>query len=303
MGHNHSQGDHHGHDHAPANYNRIFAIGIILNLGFVAAEAFAGIVADSLALLADAGHNLSDVLGLVMAWAAHLLSQRHRTARRTYGWKRTSILAALANSVLLFLAIGGITWEAIRRFASPVDTHGHTVVLVAAIGIVINTATALLFVADRKKDLNIRGAFLHMAADAGVSAGVVGAGFAMASTGWHWIDPTVSLTVVAIILVGTWGLFKDSANLALDAVPRGIDAKKVEEYLCSQQGVSQVHDLHIWGMSTTETALTAHLVVSETIHDDTFLKNLSEDLLHRFKIAHMTIQIEHGTFSPEGHSH
>ena len=283
-----------GHDHGPTNYNRAFALGVALNVGFVVTEATFGILADSLALLADAGHNLSDVLGLLLAWGANALSRRQPTARRTYGWRSSSILAALLNAVILLVAVGGIAWEAIRRFGEPSQVGGMTVIWVAAVGVAINTATALLFMAGRKGDLNIRGAFLHMAADAGVSAGVVVAGVAILWTGWDWLDPAVSLIIAAVILVSTWGLLRDSVNLALDAVPSEIEPNAVSAYLQSLPGVEDVHDLHIWGMSTTETALTVHLLKPDARDDDRLLTQATSELHSQFGIEHVTLQWERG---------
>ncbi len=235
----------HSHDHGPANHDRAFALGVALNLAFVAVEAIFGVLSNSLALVADAGHNLSDVLGLLLAWGAAVLSRRLPTPRRTYGLRRSSVLAALFNGIFLLVAIGAIGWEAIRRFSDPGPVAGGTVIAVAAVGIVINTGTALLFLADRKGDLNIRGAFLHMAADAAVSLGVVLAGFAILATDWRWLDPAISLAIVAVIFVGTWGLLRDSVNLALDAVPESIDTAAIGAYLAGQPAVTNVHDLHI----------------------------------------------------------
>jgi len=284
----------HHHDHAPKSYGRAFAIGVGLNVAFVLIEAFYGYRAHSLALVADAGHNLSDVLGLLLAWGASILTLRQPTPRRTYGLRRSSILAALINAVVLLIAIGGIAWEAIRRFSAPSSVEGGTVIWVAAVGIVINAVTAWLFVAGQKEDLNIRGAFLHMAADAGVSLGVVLAGFAILATGWQWLDPVVSLIIVAVILVGTWGLLRDSVNLALDAVPENVDEARVQAYLASVPDVSDVHDLHIWGMSTTETALTAHLVLRASNEGDALLHRVCKELHDQFGIEHATLQVETG---------
>ncbi len=291
--HGHTHGGH-GHSHAPASFGRAFAIGIALNAGFIVVEATFGILAHSLALVADAGHNLSDVLGLVLAWGASVLVRRRPTARRTYGLRRSSILAALFNAVFLLVAIGAIAWEALGRFRHPEPVAGGTVIWVALVGIAVNTATALLFMAGRKDDLNIRGAFLHMAADAGVSLGVVVAGLVILLTGWQWLDPVVSLAIVAVILVGTWGLLRDSVNLALDAVPEGIDTAAVTTYLAALPGVTEVHDLHIWAMSTTETALTAHLVIPGIRDGDALLARVCAELHDRFGIEHATVQIEHG---------
>jgi cobalt-zinc-cadmium efflux system protein len=282
----------HDHGHAPANYDKAFAIGIALNVSYVVVEAFFGVLAHSLALIADAGHNLTDVLSLLLAWGASRLSQMQPTKRYTYGLRSSSILASLTNAIILLIAIGAIAWEAIRRFNQPQEIPGGIVMIVAAFGVVINAATALLFVKGRKSDLNIKGAFLHMAADAGVSLGVVVAGFAIFRTGLYWIDPATSLVIVAIIAVGTWGLLRDSARLALQAVPPGIDANKVKEYLAALPEVVGVHDLHIWPMSTTETALTVHLEMPDGNGGDEFLHDLCKHLHDQFKIEHCTIQIE-----------
>lgn len=285
---------HRGPHPGGADYGRAFALGVLLNVGFVVAEAVSGWLAGSLALLADAGHNLSDVLGLLLAGAAHRLGKLPATERYTYGWGSTSILAALANAMLLLVAIGGIVWEAISRFQDPTEVEGMVVIVVAAIGVVINTATALLFVKGRKHDLNVQGAFLHMAADAAVSLGVVFAGGLVLWTGATWIDPATSLIIAAVIFLGTWGLLRESTNLALQAVPREIDFRAVREYLASRPGVENVHDLHIWAMSTTEVALTAHLVRPEAEDNDPLLTEINDRLEHRFGIDHVTVQIERG---------
>jgi cobalt-zinc-cadmium efflux system protein len=285
----------HTHDHGPANHDRAFALGVALNVGFVLIEVIFGVLSHSLTLVADAGHNLSDVLGLLIAWGAAVLSRRRPTLRHTYGLRRSSILAAVVNAVVLLIAIGAIAVEAIQRFQHPEPVAGQTVIAVALVGIVVNTATALLFMRGRKSDLNIRGAFLHMAADAAVSLGVVLAGLAILLTGQLWIDPMVSLVIAAVILVGTWQLLCDSVNLALDAVPEEIDAAGVRTYLVTLPGVVDVHDLHIWGMSTTETALTAHLVaVGDARSDDALLRRISRELHDGFGIEHATLQVEHG---------
>jgi cobalt-zinc-cadmium efflux system protein len=281
----------HSHSHS-ADYNRAFAVGFALNLGFVILEAVFGVLAGSLALLADAGHNLTDVLGLSLAWTANYLMKRPPSERRTYGWRRSSILAALLNAVLLFVVVGGIGWEAIRRLGAPESVEGKTILWVAAIGVVVNTATALFFVGGRKRDLNIRGAFLHMAADAGVSAGVVLASIGILVTGKLWIDPVTSLAIVGIILFSTWDLLHESMNLALDAVPESIDPEAVRDYLWSLPGVTEVHDLHIWGLSTTEIALTAHLVKPDPKDDDLTITEASNALHERFGIRHITLQWE-----------
>jgi cobalt-zinc-cadmium efflux system protein len=280
------------HAHASKDFGRAFAIGVTLNFGFVVVEVLFGIFANSLALIADAGHNLSDVLGLVLAWVASMLAKTAPTERRTYGLRSSSILAALFNAILLLVSVGAIAWEAIRRFGVPIEVAGKTVIWISLVGIAVNTATALMFSSGRKGDLNIRSAFLHMTADAAVSAGVVLAGIAIVFTGLHWIDPTVSLIIAAVIVWGTWGLLRDSVNLALQAVPSGIDLGKVREYLAGLPNVTAVHDLHIWPMSTTETALTAHLEMPTDSPGDAFLKEICEHLHEEFSIEHSTIQIE-----------
>lgn len=284
----------HGHHHGPASYNRAFAVGVALNLGFVGVEAFYGVMVNSLALLADAGHNLSDVAGLLMAWAAAWLTKRPVSKRRTYGLGRTTIMASLTNAVVLLIGIGGIAWEAIQRFGHPEPVAGQTVMWVAAVGIAINGATAAMFMAGRKGDLNIRGAFLHMAADAAVSLGVVVAAFIMSQTGWLWIDPAVSLAIVAVIAIGTWSLFQESLDLALDAVPAQIDREAVEAFLLKIPGVQAIHDLHIWPLSTTSVALTAHLVKPDATVDDDLLHHVGEDLYKTYGIDHATLQVERG---------
>ncbi len=290
MSGNHSS---HSHNHgAPDSFGRAFALGIALNVGFVVIEAGYGFVSGSLALLADAGHNLSDVLGLVVAWGAVMLSRKAPTKRFTYGFRRSSILSALFNGVLLLVAAGAIALEAVQRFGDPQPVPGATIMIVAGVGIVINTATALLFVRGRKSDINIKGAFLHMAADAVVSAGVVIAGLGIVYTGANWIDPVTSLVIVAVILWSTWGLLRDAIVMSLDAVPAAIDTGEVAAALCAMPGVVRVHDLHIWPMSTTETALTAHLVRPEGGGDDVFLCAAADMLHDRFGIEHATLQIE-----------
>ncbi|MGV3511310.1 MAG: cation diffusion facilitator family transporter [Novosphingobium sp.] len=290
--HDHGHDHHHGHVHAPASFGRAFAVGITLNLGFVLVEAVYGFIAGSMALVADAGHNLSDVLGLVIAWIASVLAARPPSARFTYGFKSSSILAALGNAAFLLVALGAILVETIRRLIEPEPVAGGPVMIVAAIGIVINTATALMFMRGSKHDINIRGAYLHMAADAAVSAGVVVAGLLIMLTGAHWIDPVTSLAIVGIIAVGTWGLLKDSLRMGLHAVPPGIDEQKVRHFLNALNGVEAVHDLHIWPMSTTETALTAHLVMPGGHPGDNFLHQLAHELEHDFGICHATVQVE-----------
>ncbi len=293
MAHDHGHVGH-GHSHAPASFGKAFAIGIALNLGFVIAEVAYGRQAHSIALIADAGHNMSDVLGLVLAFGASVLVKRRPTQRHTYGLRRTSILAALANALVLLIVTGGIAWEALRRFSHPDDVAGTTVMIIAAIGIAVNGITALLFMSGRKDDLNIRGAFAHMAADAGVAAGVVVAGLLILLTGWRWLDPVASLAISAIIVVGTWGLLRDSFNLALDAVPEGVDMAALQGYLANLPAVTAVHDLHVWGMSTTETALTAHLVSPAAAFTDERLARVCGELHDRFGIEHATLQVEQG---------
>ena len=287
-----SDQSHAGHHHGPVNFNRAFAVGIALNLSFVFIEALYGVFAHSLALLSDAGHNLSDVAGLLLACGAMLLAKRRPSQRRTYGLRRSSILAALANAVLLLIAVGAIAWEAVLRFAKPQTVAGGTVMVVAGIGIGVNAATALLFMKGRESDVNVEGAFLHMAADAAVSLGVIVAGAAIKLTGWAWLDPVTSLMIVAVIMWSTWGLLRKSVNLAMDAVPEGIDPASVMGYLAQLPGVIAVHDLHIWGMSTTETALTAHLVKPNAADEDDLLTGAAKELHDRFGIEHATIQIE-----------
>jgi cobalt-zinc-cadmium efflux system protein len=292
--HEHAHPAGHGHDHAPADFGLSFAIGAALNIGFVAVEAAYGVLANSLALLADAGHNLGDVLGLLLAWGAAYLVKRAPTRERTYGYQRTSIAAALANAIILLITVGAITLEAIRRLAAPEAAAGDTVMVVAAIGVVVNGVTALLFMSGRADDLNIRSTFLHMVGDAATSAGVVVAAFIMRRTGWLWLDPLVSLAIVVVITVGTWGLLRDSVNLAMDAVPEGIDRDAIETYLAGLPGVTEIHDLHIWGMSTTETALTVHLIRSSGTVDDALIAEASRELHDRFRIGHATFQFEIG---------
>ena len=284
----------HHHHHAPASHDRAFALGIGLNLAYVALETGFGLYAGSLALVADAGHNLSDVLGLALAWGAAWLTRREPTPRRTYGLRRSSILAALANAMLLLLAIGAIALEAVRRLQTPEPVATGIVFWVAGIGVLVNGGTALMFMRGRAHDLNIQGAFLHMAADAGITVGVMAAALLIGWTGWLWIDPAVSLAIALVILIGTWGLLRDSVDLALDAVPRGIDPAKVAGFLAGQPGVSEIHDLHIWAMSTTETALTVHLVRPQAALDDGLLVRLRHELHDRFAIQHATIQVETG---------
>ncbi len=288
-GHSHAGGHHH---HAPANMGRAFAIGVILNTAFVAAEVAAGLWTGSLALLADAGHNLSDVLSLLLAWGATILARRAPAGRRTYGLRKATILASLANAILLLVAVGAIASEAVRRFAEPAAIDSDIVMITASLGVLINGATALLFMRGSHDDLNVRGAFLHMAADAGVSLAVVAGAFLMARTGLLWIDPVLSLIIAGVIVLGTWSLLRDSADLAMDAAPRGINVEAVRAYLAGLPGVESVHDLHIWAMSTTETALTAHVLRPLNSDGDQFLHTACEGLERRFKIGHATLQVE-----------
>src|ERR1700743_796092 len=297
-GHSHSHGHDHGHahghvghSHAPDHFGFAFAFGATLNTLFVIAELGFGYAANSLALISDAVHNFSAVISLLLAWAAMWLARKQPTDRHTYGYRRASILAALVNAGLLLIAVGGIAVEAINRIREPAAVAGWTVGLGAALRIVVNGGTALLFMRGRHGDLNVRGAYLHMMADAGVSLGVVVAAFIIMATGWLWVDPVISLGIAAVVLASGWGLAKDSVNLALDGVPKGIELAKVSAYLAELEGVTHLHDLHIWAMSTNETALTAHLVCPGGT-DDNFLHRVCEELSHRFNIHHATIQIE-----------
>jgi cobalt-zinc-cadmium efflux system protein len=296
--HHHSTGGaghHHGHHHhTPQNYNRAFLLGLLLNTGFVGLEFSFGVWAQSIALIADAGHNLSDVLSLILAWGASSLARRRPSRQRTYGWRKSSILAALLNAIFLLVVTGGIAWEAIKRFNQVLEVKGMTLIVVAAVGIVINTSIALLFMSGRKRDLNIRAAFQHMAADALVSLGVVIAGIIIIFTCWYWLDPAFSLIISALIILNTWDVLKDSLHLAIDGVPAGLDERAVRTYLLEQPNVAQIHDLHIWGISTTEVALTAHLVMPTGHPGDRFLVEMYKTLHDQFGIDHATIQIELG---------
>jgi cobalt-zinc-cadmium efflux system protein len=295
-GHHHTHANEHGrgHSHAPADFGRAFAIGVLLNSAFVLIEAGFGILSNSMALLADAGHNLSDVLGLLIAWGAAVMAARPPNARFTYGYKASSMLAALANAGLLLVATGAILIETIDRLFDPQPVPGLMMMVVAGVGILINSITALLFARGRKSDINVRGAYLHMAADALVSLGVVIAGALIVWTAQSWIDPAASLVIVVVIGVGTWGLLRDSVKMALLAVPDSIHEGEVRAYLAGLPGVTAVHDLHIWPMSSTETALTAHLVIPGGHRGDGFLHEVSHQLEHRFHIGHATVQIETG---------
>ena len=294
-GHAHGHGGHHHHHGVPADHTNAFTIAIALNTVFVAIEFTYGYIANSTALMADAGHNLSDVLGLLLAWGAAALAKRAPSARYTYGLRSTSILAALGNAMLLLLACGAIAWEAIHRFSAPPAVAGMTVTLVALAGIAVNGLSAWLFVKGSKGDLNIRGAYLHMMADAAVSLGVVVAGIAMLLTGWYWLDPLISIAIVVVIVVGTWGLLRESMQLALNAVPANIESDAIAAYLRERAGVTGIHDLHIWGMSTTESALTVHMVMPDGYPGDAFMDEIMGELKARFSIHHSTLQIEQGT--------
>ncbi len=282
----------HSHSQGIQTYNRAFALGVILNIGFVTVEFGYGLAADSLALVADAGHNLSDVVSLLLAWGAARLATISSSEKRTYGFRKVTIMASLISGILLLVAIGGIARESVSRFFQPAPVEGSVVIFVASIGVVINTATALLFIKGQKHDLNIRGAFLHMAADAGVSVGVVLSGVLIALTGWLWLDPVVSLLIAAVILIGTWGLLKESINYAIDTVPKSIDLPQIKLYLLDIAEVEAIHDLHVWPLSTTEIALTVHLVVNHNCIDNDFLSSLQQHLHDRFGIEHATIQVE-----------
>ena len=289
-------GNHHNHVREAGNYSRAFAVGIALNTAFVVVEAIYGLLAGSLALLADAGHNVSDVVSLLLAWGASVLATRTATERRTYGLRKATVMASLASAVLLLLALGGIAREAVERLTNPTPVAGATVIVVAAVGVIVNTATALLFRKGRKHDLNIRGAFLHMAADALVSAGVVVAGGLALWFGWTWLDPVVSLLIAAVIVWGTWSLFRQSLHLLFDGVPEGVDLHAVHSLLQGLPGVAQVHDLHVWAMGTNETALTAHLVMPAGGGDDAFLQHATDELHEHFEIRHVTLQVVREAF-------
>ena len=285
----------HSHQHpTPNNYTLAFGIGTALNIIFVIVEATFGFLSNSLALIADAGHNLGDVLALLLSWGATYLAQRKPTRKKTYGMRRGTILAAFVSSLILLMTMSVVAWESLGRFTSPSEVNSITIIIVAAIGVLINTITALLFFSSQHDDLNIKAAFIHMAADAGVSLGVVIAGVVIMFTGILWIDPAISLMIVVIIVISTWGVFRDSFNLAMDGVPKDIDVEEVKKFILQQDGITEIHDLHIWAMSTTQVALTAHLVRDTTDIDDEFLHRLSESLKEQFGIIHPTIQIESG---------
>jgi cobalt-zinc-cadmium efflux system protein len=299
--HNHSGHSHGGHHHSIANtasnYNRAFVVGLLLNGGFVITEFSFGVVANSVALIADAGHNLSDVLGLLLAWIASLLARRQPSSRYTYGWRKSSILAAFLNGIFLLVATGGIIWESLLRLYKPDAVQGGIVIGVAVVGIIINAGTALMFLPGKKEDINIRATFQHMVADALVSVGVVLAGIGILLTHWLWLDPLFSLVISGLIIFSTWELLKDSFQLAIDGVPHHIDAQAVQTYLSECEGVAQVYDLHIWSMSVAETALTAHLVTPTGHQGDDFLAQICQELRDHFGIQHITLQIEVGDSS------
>lgn len=292
--HDHSGGHHHHHV-ATNKQGRIFVVAIVLNMAFVMVEFSYGFIANSTALAADAGHNISDVLSLLLAWSAVILTRKQPNQRYTYGLRSTSILAALANSMLLLVASGAIAWEAIHRFSQPPTVDSLTVSVVAAVGIVVNGLSAWLFMKGGKRDLNIRGAYLHMAADTAVSLAVVIVGLAIFYTDWYWLDPIISLVIVIVIMIGTWGLLRDSLKLALSAVPEGIDVAAIYRYLSQLSGVTDIHDLHIWGLSTTETALTVHLVMPGGHPGDAFMDDIVQTLNEHYSVHHSTLQIEQGT--------
>jgi len=296
MPHNndHSHGHNHNHDHSHTigNYNRAFGIGIALNVIFVIIEVVYGLSANSLALLADAGHNLSDVLSLLLAWGAGFLALKKPTQQHTYGFRRVTIMASAISAVLLLAALGGIVVEAVGKLSHPQPSSGIIIIVVAAIGVVINGITALMFMSGQKHDLNIKGAYLHMATDAAVSLGVVVAGFMIMFTGWLWLDPVISLAIVAIVMIGTWSLLRDSLNLSIDGAPKTIDVTQVKELLTGFKQVKQIHDLHIWALSTTEIALTVHLITAQDKIDNELLKQIEHSLHEKFNINHITIQVE-----------
>ncbi|MHB8337632.1 MAG: cation diffusion facilitator family transporter [Ignavibacteriaceae bacterium] len=282
----------HSHSSQSLNYNKAFGFGIALNLSYLIIEFVYGLKVNSMSLVADAGHNLSDVLGLLLAWGASYLATTETNNTRTYGLRKSTILAALFNAIILLIAVGAISIEAIRKIINPQPTGGTTMMIVAGFGIVVNALTALTFMKGRQSDINIKGAFLHMASDAGVSFGVVAAGFLINITGFYLLDPVISIVIVIVILIGTWGLLRDSFKLSMDAVPKNINYNEVQEYLESLEGVKEVHDLHIWAMSTTETALTAHMIMPGEQKEERFLEKVCLQLYHKFKIEHSTIQIE-----------
>ena len=283
----------HGHHHIPDNFDRAFQIGIALNTVYVVIEAGFGIAYNSVALLSDAGHNVSDILALALAWGASWLSRKEPTERRTYGLKRATVVASLVSAVLLCMALGVIIWESIERLTQPAHVNGVMIMVVAGIGVIINGVTAWMFLRGSQDDLNIRGAYLHMATDAAVSLAVVVAGGIIYYTGWYAVDPILALLVAVVILVSGFGLLRESLDLAMDAVPRNIDLKQVQSFLCEQPGVIDVHHLHIWGMSTTEVALTVHMVIDSQCDNNALIRSVGDQLAERFSINHPTIQIEH----------
>ncbi|MGM0138459.1 cobalt-zinc-cadmium efflux system protein [Enterococcus sp. DIV0755b] len=293
----------HEHHSVPANINHAFKLGILINLIFVFIETIFGFSANALSLIADAGHNLSDVLGLVVSWVAVLLSSRPRTSNRTYGYKRSSILAALFNAIFLLVAIGGILVEALQRLQNPQPVAENKVIVVALIGILINGFTAYLFMKDQHHDLNVKGAFLHMAADTLVSVGVVVAAVIVKFTNWFWLDPVISLVIAVIIFIGTWGLLRDAVNLSLDAVPKAVDYDEVKKFIEATPGVLAIHDLHIWGISTTENALTVHICRQTLADNNQFLEKLDHELTKNFALSHITIQVELGEIENESVKH
>ncbi len=284
----------HRHPTGPQNYDKAFAVGVLLNVIFVVIEAFYGVLADSLALITDAGHNLSDVLSLLLAWGASYLARKQPSLHRTYGYSRVTILASLFSGMLLLAVVLVICWEAVQRFFAPPEPAGQTMMVVAAVGVVINSLTAWFFVGGKEHDLNVRGAYLHMAADALVSLGVVVSGLIIWRFGLYWFDPLASLLIAAVIFVSTWGLLRDSLNLAIDGVPRALDPHEIRGWLKAQEGVDDLHDLHIWPLSTTSTALTVHLLMPQPPSGDAFLHGLAEELNTRFGISHATLQVERG---------
>ncbi len=299
----HEESSHHHHHHhaAPGSVNKLFAIGIGLNVLYIIIEAAYGFIVNSMALLSDAGHNLSDVLGLLLSWGALYLATKRPTKLRTYGYRKSSILAAFLNAVMLFIAIGAIAIEAIQRFSSHDKIDGWTMIIVAGIGVIINGVTALFFIRGSSHDINIKGAFLHMAADAAVSVGVVVSGIIILYTGAYWVDSVMSLIIVVVIFVGTWRLFKDSLDLMLDSVPADIDTIEVQNYLLNLPSVESVHDLHIWAMSSSQNALTVHLVRNSKTVDDNFTQTIADELLKKFNIHHTTVQYETGDVQDCGH--
>lgn len=292
--------DHNEHVRAPQEFGKAFAIGIGLNLGFVLVEGFYGWKVNSLALMADAGHNLSDVAGLILAWGGAMAGKLKADDRHTYGWRRGSVLAAFINAVLLLVAMGSLGWEALARLSAPESTEGWTVIWVATVGIVINSATALLFMRGRGNDLNIRGAFLHMAADALVSVGVVVGGVLYLWKGWAWLDPVMSLGIAIVIIAGTASLFKQSLHLLFDGVPADIRLEDVRKLLLGLPGVTGIHDLHVWAMGTSHIALTAHIVVSPDVPDNSALLGKAEhELDEHFEIRHVTLQVESAAYAQQ----